>query len=357
MTRYVRTPEGSEHFDLPIGAPIGRSGSRLNAADRVNPQWTAGTERQARELIRELVNPDADTPLWMTEEDWWEPADPAEVDRLVEERISETRDKVRSLLATAHVMVQISGAVLPEILRSGGLKTADDPDAVSRGIAARNAADDFSAGALEASLRARRELQANLFGHAESPVYGYLAATPHGAQTATSGGQPLGSIQGMIPMSYGDTALRLRRDRVGPRTTVTFGDSFAMTAGGGDEYLAPTPLETPDWHAAGAMNLAEVESVDTVGMATHASYVEHQVHGPVTLDDIEAVVFDVDPPRALAAALRERGIGVEVLWSDPETIDLPDGGFDEGTFDLTGLQRKSLELQLLRARRLALLVE
>lgn len=322
----------------------GRFGMGSGGA-RISPAWVQDTERHARDLMAEALAPQDDYGYDLYDDDDYDEAT-AEADaeetrqqteREVEARIAANREWLAARIPQASLMVQVSAGTLPAILASGGLKTADDPDAVRHGVAARNAEEmGEHSGSVEASLAARRGLQERVFGRPESPVYGYLAETPHGAQN-TNGSNPLGSIQGMIPRSYGDTALRLKRDRVAERSTFTVGDSFAMTAGGGEPYLAALPVTSPDWQAAGPMDLSGVDSLDRVGMETGASYVELQVHGQVTVDDIEAVVFDRDPPLALREGLEARGVTVEVLGTDPENVTLPEGGFDEGTFDLAEL--------------------
>lgn len=142
--------------------------------------------------------------------------------------------------------------------------------------------------------KVRSTAEARLFGIPDDvtnpdthPVYGYLA---EGVETGYSSAR-----------QYGDIVVHLRDD-VRRRTTFTIGDSLGL------EYL-PSPVEDIDWASLvydrrTAMGARKIQEAGI-------PYVEAQIHGGVSLDDIRLV--EVPPlrdylgdPRYRAQAAVER---------------------------------------------------
>ncbi len=97
------------------------------------------------------------------------------------------------------------------------------------------------------------------------PIYGYV-------MTRSAG--DTGNRQGQ----YGEVSVVLKPE-VSARTTVTHGDSF-------DTYDPPAPVPFNDVERASAERLAMAASGLGYGKP---SYVEAQIHGGVTLDDIDYI--------------------------------------------------------------------
>lgn len=175
-----------------------------------------------------------------------------------------------------------------------------------------------SGGALNPELRSEAERQ--LFGYEpdmtqpqDRPIYGYLA-------------RPGGRFKDSATSQYGDIRWELKPS-VRARTTWTGGDSLGKT-------LIPSTLTEPSYLSLPAPSRlspeAQAEYIaqqKPVEYTTHVSapldgaalYAEAQIHGGVTLDDVDAVVIpasyerysDDHPVKQAAAALAARGISVE----------------------------------------------
>jgi hypothetical protein len=87
---------------------------------------------------------------------------------------------------------------------------------------------------------------------------------------------------------YGAVVLRLS-DSVRDRTTITLADSLDHTVHGTLPLVAPTPLAAPTLD--GAFTDADILNSPTLADATGYGYVECQIHGGVSLEDIVEVVF------------------------------------------------------------------
>ena len=126
----------------------------------------------------------------------------------------------------------------------------------------------------------RGELEERLFGYKSNtdaknrPVYGYL-----------SDGDGLDESV----WQYGDVAVKLKKDQVRKRTTLTHKDSLsdardsrvARLFDDADERM----VKIEDFGFLRAQKTAELDFLD---------YFEAQYHGGITLDDIEHVVFTPD---------------------------------------------------------------
>lgn len=168
--------------------------------------------------------------------------------------------------------------------------------------------------------KARRTIERVAFNVPEDtpdharPIYGYLAGDPDGGATGAA--------------QYGSVSVRFKRG-LRTRTTLQEGDSLAITRRGalsGDVlpmrasdadarafYHTRTPKGTP---------LLRARRVEDVAGADE--YVEAQLHGGVTLDDVEEVVFTraADEQR-LGAQLRARGIRTRVAGQRPRPDPAP----------------------------------
>jgi hypothetical protein len=191
--------------------------------------------------------------------------------------------QVARLVQGAEVRVRAPVAALTEIVRTGRLL---------------NQFETGTTGGL-LDLNARRSVEAGLWatppeaGGAQRPVYGYLSGTLEAT-----------------PAQYGDAVLRLR-PAVRARTTFTFGDSLDETALGMRARVAGEPLTRPTALAAQTgtdpLALGSLADVESGGYST---YTEAQVHGGVTLADVQEVVFTngVIPSPQVRAALESAGI-------------------------------------------------
>ena len=149
----------------------------------------------------------------------------------------------------------------------------------------------------------RRKVESDMFSYPEGlqpekrPIYGYATQNKFGFSLDHNGNV---STKANVDM-YGKIRVKLK-DRTRKRTTVTFGDSL-----GADSYL-PTPLENPTHESQPMWSGGAIKKAmsDQPGVA----YVELQVHGGVTLDDISRVYFPdhMEPSEETIKLLKEKGI-------------------------------------------------
>jgi 8-oxo-dGTP pyrophosphatase MutT (NUDIX family) len=234
-----------------------------------------------------------------------EPDDPyADLIPLTKKEVDEAKAKAAAGLkkdfAEKKVAVRVKPAGLEGILRDGRMKQVTETKQ-SGGL-----------GGASASYRAKRHRsEAVLFGIPEDapgsdrPIYGYVAV---------DGIHPATSRDSNRLDDYGDIQVILK-DSVRPRTTASVGDSM-------DDAVIPSPIDDPSWesfngHAHLYGHGKQPEGADPYRMdyAAHRSilYPEAQVHGGVSLDDIEEVVFPDTPPAALAKKLDDAGVKYRVL--------------------------------------------
>ena len=109
------------------------------------------------------------------------------------------------------------------------------------------------------------------------PIYGYVKPTKIEAGDSL---QRTGVAN--FVSAYGDAALVLKPE-VKSRTTVTHGDSLMTDVGG-----APAPVPLNDVHTASDKRLAAGTTERT------ASYIEAQIHGGVTTNDIAKILVHED---------------------------------------------------------------
>ena len=203
------------------------------------------------------------------------------------EEIADTATK--EIVANSDVYIQIHRATLPEILEDGGFTTIHAQDAVGA------IGEDFG-------TSHRRAYESDTFGITEDslppnmkPIYGYLwdKSDKDGA-VIPENGLNLGNPRTAL-MKYGTVAVRLKPE-VRDRTTFTFGDSFSLNMA-----VLPQPLNDPGWQVhgflGGIVGTGMIETgarkpTDGMGWDKGWSYIEAQVHGGVTLDDIAEIIVD-----------------------------------------------------------------
>ncbi len=232
-----------------------------------------------------------------------------------QQRLAANQETLERVTKDAEVFIQVRPDVIPAILGSGRFKNTHDEDThgnrtVDRAERAASAED-------------REEFERATFGESR-PVYGYLSARPGGASSPRPDDAVGGDDTRGVTRDYGDAAIKLKRDRVAGRTTFTVGDSF-----GDQDVVAPVPLNNPSWEAAGTDDISAAKNVDELVPLSGASYVEAQIHGDVTVDDIESVTFAERPlDDAVMDALDKAGIP----WSvdgEPDRLQSGEGSNDD----------------------------
>lgn len=190
------------------------------------------------------------------------------------------------LTANAEIRIRVDATGLNGILDAGRWKSQFETQR--------------SGGTLDNRLRASAEQK--FFGYPrdlpveQRPIYGYLeGADEHGYITA-----------------YGDIMVRIKND-VRSRSTVSMEDSL------GSEFTfehIPTPLTNPDYRS--VMRTTDALAAPTQGTGPFAAvapatYPEVQIHGGVSVSDIEEVVFDPSNA-ALYADLQQRLTDAGIRW-------------------------------------------
>lgn len=184
------------------------------------------------------------------------------------ETVQEYKDKldfmVADAVADAPVAIRVDSKALAHVLEDGRFKTQFETKT--------------SGGSLAPSTRANAEQI--MFGYPKNlpvekrPVYGYLeGSTPEG---------------GWVDQ-YGDTTVRLKDD-VRDRTTFTLNDSLGPAL---DHHLLPTPLTDPNSNSI-TMDIYKSDPLKQGATLEDISsfYAEAQIHGGVTVNDIEEVVLN-----------------------------------------------------------------
>jgi hypothetical protein len=197
-------------------------------------------------------------------------------------------DAIRRVVMKADVYVRTPPGVLKAILHDGRFKSQFE--------------SGTSKGYLNNYFRRNHEKKLMSYGSNSPanrrPIYGYLS---EGSKS------PPGTAQ------YGSVRIKLK-DSVRRRTTFTVGDSIDAIAGGRNPGFYPTPLENPSHYAdvldqwpdsVRDMNPTRYTSVNQrVGVR----YWEAQVHGGVTLKDIDTVYFSRRPDAITRELLEDNNI-------------------------------------------------
>lgn len=197
---------------------------------------------------------------------------------------ADTERKLKARFAGKKIVVRLRANNVEDILRDGRMKNAFETG--------RSGGDSKG----DAGYRRRRaNIEQILFGiptdadPSKRPIYAHLADTV--GPVNMDDGEPL--------QSYGDVQVVLK-DTVRPRTTASVGDSI-------DDKVMPSPVDDPKWYSTNH---------------TFGRYDEAQVHGGVSVGDIEEVVFPSPPGEGLRRQLAEAGIPWRST-SEPESDTIP----------------------------------
>lgn len=161
----------------------------------------------------------------------------------------------------------------------------------------------------------RARAEKNVFGDYQKgpedyPVYGFVG--PNGeAYKGMYGGA------GKRHIGYGDGIVVTFRNKVKTRTTITLGDSLHNFGAG---QIIPTPLldakaEGTDFSTMSGKGGRTMSAAGRGWFSTHNSYIEAQIHGKTTKDDIYSVTFSAYSARDnrdAIEALEKAGIKVEI---------------------------------------------
>ena len=237
---------------------------------------------------------------------------------LDEETAERTGQIIVDAMKDATPVVMVSVPALIAVLEEGRFKTQFETGE-SRGL-------------LDTNLRGRTE--ANLFGYPQRglptelrPIYGTVAFT-----------NPTGPLRGPNSeasirncMDYGEVRVVLK-DSVKDRTTFTVGDSLTYEGGTAtpalfgekdpEKCVAAISSRSPDF----VRSMAQVATGDRLGMSpakqamllTTQTYFETQIHGGVTVDDIDRIVVpkekaDNEDTQRLIEGAKARGLQVEFV--------------------------------------------
>jgi hypothetical protein len=211
-----------------------------------------------------------------------------------------------------------------------------------------------------AYMSGRSEIEMRLFG--SHPLYGYVATDSE-------------DLDGSIAKAFGDVKVTLLDD-VRYRTTITYSDSMFIGAGTDNSDAIPRPIDSPDHRAVASwMNLGGVEvpvhykgqeprplppesalpmavqeklanmrrwgrspediqheyesaAFDVPGYNRwrHGDFIEAQIHGPITLDDVKRFDFPTMPDEATIRLLEKRRIPWTVGGPTPPPAPPPSPG-------------------------------
>jgi hypothetical protein len=196
---------------------------------------------------------------------------------------AESVDKLRTAIEGQPVVIRRATETrLRQALDDGRLKTQFETGT--------------SSGVLDTQMRANFE--AMDFGYdpvtfpaAQRPVYGYVSV---------GGVRGASDLDGAVS-GYGNIQIVLR-DSVRPRITVTAGDSLDLR-----QTRRPSPIDRIDYRSTAGHD----RTYDERWLLN--SYVEAQIHGGVTWDDVAEVVFVRQPEPETVAALARRGVSWRIL--------------------------------------------
>ena len=209
------------------------------------------------------------------------------IQRLTVEKVKENIDRSTKRWAKeANSFVRVPEGTFLKILKDGRFKSQFETMS--------------SSGTLDHELRAASEnVQFSYPAHMEPmkrPIYGYATQNKFGFTQEQLDGEYDG-----VSM-YGRIRIKLKNN-TRDRTTVTFGDSLSR-----NPSFIPTPLNDPTYESQPMRVLGGVEKALSNKPGT--GYVELQVHGGVTLDDVERVYFPETflMHRELLTLLEKKGI-------------------------------------------------
>lgn len=220
----------------------------------------------------------------------------------VDEAKARAEESMRAAFADARIVIRRSKS-LDKILTTGRMRTQFETGSTTAAVK---------------SLATRRLREETLLGlpgdtpDAARPVYGYLEI---------GGARAAGLPHEDHVSSYGDVQIVLK-PTVRSRTTAVVGDT-----GGAD--LLPSPIDDPKWYSFnpnGVIFHRQGPKLDrdyTDREFTRNGYIEAQVTGGVTLDDIDEVILPGPPSDKTRQLLDERGVRWRVLTRGGAGVPAP----------------------------------
>lgn len=211
--------------------------------------------------------------------------------RLGRPKLAEVKEslarQLKEELAGKKIATRVTGPSLLGILRDERFKTQHEVSSESIGVLY--------------NPETRRLIEAAQYGLPETgfdpkkrPVIGYVAVNGTGD-----------FVEGQELSAYGTIEV-IFKDRVRTRTTAQVDDSLNRRTEG-----RPSPVDDPSWESA----LVQPEGIQDFTSDSFRRYyfVEAQVHGGVSVSDIEEVVFQEQPTAALVGELEAKGISWRVV--------------------------------------------
>lgn len=196
-----------------------------------------------------------------------------------------TKKHLMKLLEDAQPTVRVSPRVLSLITNGDGRFKTQFETGTSNGLF---------------SPEGRKKVEKDLFGAPydlpdnQRPIYGLL----DGSHGQTDRGRWYGSVK-----------VRLKKDRIKDRTTISIGDSLDYGAAG-MRITDPDTTVVPD----------DILSANDISKIHERSYTEFQVFGGVTLGDVERVdivQYDISGPEIIKVLERLESMGIEVrIWNE-----------------------------------------
>lgn len=277
--------------------------------------WTGLSDGEARQVIRAA-----------TRERFIR--DVAEADGVTREQAAESVDKVmesvRAELSddSTRVIIGVPMQVMGQFLKDGKIKNQFETGT--------------SQGVMDTDFRGTFEQI--VFGGEGDVRYGYLdilGERRHAAHEENLSGQ------------YGQVEFTLKAD-VKERATFSVEDSLD-TWGNRDTPYLPTPIMDPQWEAfsfndTAASGMMELSQSTDLTEAGDNNYIEAQVYGPVTLDDVEKITVYPDTAVTSMASFFNSGYGSvpfkgeegAVRWITTLDEALQKQGFELKTYGPTG---------------------
>lgn len=209
------------------------------------------------------------------------------------ERIkAELTKRAKKWANNATPFVRVKKGTLTKILKDGRFKTQFETKS--------------SGGTFNPRIRA--EVERQIFSYREDlnpkdrPIYGYASPTKEGTYKTPRDRQGTYDPVGQ----YGRIRIRLK-DRARNRATITFDDSL-----GAVDYMVPSPMNDATQRSLPVESSYVAEIIESLEKQeiSGGRYVEIQVHGGVTIDDISKVFFpaDFDVTPELKEQLKKKGI-------------------------------------------------
>lgn len=203
----------------------------------------------------------------------WDDISPDRIRKLELQR--ESVNVAKKWATEGEMRIDIPGELVEKVVKSGRFKSTLEPGTGTKGKA-------YNTGRTTYELMAFGISPTTTVGR---PIYGYMGI---GSRTAGF---------------YGDVTFVLKEE-VRRRTTVTFGDSL--------NYYIGNPIRPSDVPGASPNRLMDAGTIFRYGeLGEPPDYVEMQVHGGVTLDDVETVRFSFQRRPELVGRLMDLGIKME----------------------------------------------